>query len=64
MVREWGDIVGESRILHRLGQLTIQLGHAEAGERLLNEALAACERTMNRAGAEVIRSELARLTSG
>jgi hypothetical protein len=57
-------VVGESRILHRLGQVTIQLGHAQAGERLLNEALVACEQTMDVAGADVIRSELASLTSG
>jgi hypothetical protein len=34
-VREWGDIVGESRILRRLGQVTVRLGEADVAERLL-----------------------------
>ncbi|HWM03853.1 MAG TPA: BTAD domain-containing putative transcriptional regulator [Actinophytocola sp.] len=63
-VREWGDIVGESRVLRRLGQVTVLLGHADVGEQLLAEALVACEQTMDRAGAEAIRGELARLSSG
>ncbi|HEY0454225.1 AfsR/SARP family transcriptional regulator [Actinophytocola sp.] len=64
VVREWGDIVGESRILRRLGQVTVRLGQADIGERLLAEALVACEQTMDRAGADAIRGELARLVTG
>lgn len=64
VVREWGDIVGEARILRRLGTVTVELGHTGFGQRLLTEALAACEQTMDRAGADAIRSDLARLASG
>ena len=63
-VREWGDIVGESRILRRLGQVTVRLGEADVAERLLTDALVACEQTMDRAGAEAIRGDLAQLSTG
>ncbi len=62
-VREWGDIVGESRILRRLGQVTVRLGQADVAERLLTEALLACEQTMDRAGADAIRSDLNQLAA-
>ena len=60
-VRDWGDIVGEARILRRLGLANARLGDTDVAGQLLAEALGVCEQTTDRAGVESIRADLAAL---
>ena len=64
MVRDGHDIVGESRILCRLGTLVAQLGRVDEAKTLLRDALEIREQTMDHAGAGEVRAELAKLRSG
>ncbi|WP_245573877.1 AfsR/SARP family transcriptional regulator [Amycolatopsis nigrescens] len=60
-VRAAHDLVGEARILHRLGTISTGLGRPDEAEHLLRSALAVREKSMDFGGVEEVRIELARL---
>jgi len=59
VVRAGRDIVGEGRILHRLGIINARLGRLGPAARLLNEALALSELVRDQAAVAAITTELA-----
>ncbi|MZE81037.1 AfsR/SARP family transcriptional regulator [Streptomyces xinghaiensis] len=61
VVRESRDMVGEIRILRRLGSVNARLGRREEAERQLREAVEICEQAMDQVAAAETRLELARL---
>jgi tetratricopeptide (TPR) repeat protein len=60
-VRAAHDVVGEARILHRMGVVKARLGEVEPARRLLTNALVLREQTMDLSAAAEVRKELARL---
>jgi tetratricopeptide (TPR) repeat protein len=60
-VRESGDIVGQSKILHQLGRANAGLGDLDLAEQLFAEALTVLEQNRDHVGADRVREELARL---
>lgn len=64
LVRGGRDVVGEGRVLHRLGLAHAGAGRTVDAERCLRAALAIREQVMDTAGAAIVAGDLESLTGG